>query len=60
MSASSEALDRNSPVTAHQISLSISPMGGSIARFAAIRQSERVDGRDSWRQAYLHAWEKLA
>jgi len=27
VSASSEALDRNNPMTAHQISLSVSPMG---------------------------------
>jgi hypothetical protein len=47
-------------MTAHQISLSISPMGGGIARFAALRQSDRVYGRDSWRQTNLHAWEKLA
>ena len=31
ISASSETLDRNSPMTAHQISLSISPIGASIA-----------------------------
>jgi transposase len=37
ISASSEILDRNSPITAHQISLNISPMGRSIARFAASR-----------------------
>ena len=31
ISASSEARDRNSPMPAHQISFSMSPMGGSIA-----------------------------
>ena len=37
ISASSEARDRKSPMTTHQISLSISPMRRSIARFAALR-----------------------
>jgi hypothetical protein len=40
ISASSEALDRNSPITAHQISLSMSPMGQCIVRFAPERQSD--------------------
>jgi hypothetical protein len=34
VSASSETLDRKSPMTAHQISLSMSPIGGSIATSA--------------------------
>ena len=46
ISASSEAFDRNNPMTAHQISLRMSPMGRSIARLAAIRQPDRVCGRD--------------
>jgi hypothetical protein len=33
----------------HQVSLTMSPMGGSIARFAAIRQPDRVYGMDSQR-----------
>ena len=32
-------------MTAHQISLRMSPIGASIARFAAIRQLDRVYGR---------------
>jgi len=47
ISTSSDDLDRNSPMTAHQISLRISPVGHSIARFAAIRQLDRVYGSDS-------------
>jgi hypothetical protein len=47
ISAASETLDRNSPMTAHQISLRMSPMGASIARFAILRQSDRVYDRDS-------------
>jgi hypothetical protein len=47
ISASSEALDRNNPITAHQINLSTSAMGQSIARFAAARQPDRVYDRDS-------------
>jgi hypothetical protein len=35
--ASSEPLDRNSPMTANQISLRMSPMKRSIARFTALR-----------------------
>ena len=35
ISASSEARDRKSPMTAHQINLNMSPMSRSIARFAA-------------------------
>jgi hypothetical protein len=46
ISASSEDLDRNNPMTAHQISLRMSPIGASIARFAAIRQLDRVYGSD--------------
>ena len=37
ISASSVARDRKSPMTTQQISLSISPMRRSIARFAALR-----------------------
>jgi hypothetical protein len=37
---SSEALDRNIPMTAHQISLSTSPIRSNIARFAALRQPD--------------------
>jgi len=39
--------DQNNPMTAHQISLRMSPIGASIARFAAIRQLDRVYGSDS-------------
>jgi transposase len=46
ISASSDDLDRNNPMTAHQISLRMSPIGASIARFAAIRQLDRVYGSD--------------
>jgi hypothetical protein len=46
ISASSEDFDRNNPMTAHQISLRMSPIGASIARFAAIRQLDRVYGSD--------------
>jgi hypothetical protein len=34
-----ETFDLNRPTTAHQISLRISPMGASIARFAATRRA---------------------
>ena len=37
---------RVGPTTAQQISLSMSPMRRSIARFATTRQSDRVYGRD--------------
>ena len=47
ISASSDDLDRNNPMTVHQISLRMSPIGASIARFAAIRQLDRVYGSDS-------------
>src|SRR5450631_2292638 len=46
ISASSEDFDRNNPMTAHQISLRMSPIGASIARFAALRQLDRVYGSD--------------
>jgi hypothetical protein len=42
ISASSEDFNRNNPMTAHQISLRMSPIGASITRFAAIRQMDRV------------------
>jgi hypothetical protein len=42
-----EDLDRNNPMTAHQISLRMSAIGASIARFAAIRQLDRVYGSDT-------------
>ncbi len=49
ISASSEARDRNSPMTTHEISLSISPMRRSIARFAVMRRWDRVYDKDrSW------------
>lgn len=44
ISAPSEALDRNSPMTTHQISLSMSPI--NMAGFAAMRQPDRVYGMD--------------
>jgi hypothetical protein len=47
ISASSDDLDRNNPMTVHQISLRMSPIGASIARFAAIRQLDRVYGSDT-------------
>ena len=47
ISPSSEAPDRKSPMTPHQISLSVSPLRRSIARFAALRQWDRVYGRDT-------------
>jgi len=34
-------------MTADQISLSMSPMGGSIARFAAIRRPDQAYGKDT-------------
>ena len=39
-------------MTAHQISLSTSPMGRSIDRFAAMRQWDRVYDRDSYPLAH--------
>jgi hypothetical protein len=50
ISASSEARDRNSPMTTHEISLSISPMRRSIARFALMRQWDRVYDKDNGRR----------
>ena len=41
--------DQNNPMTAHQISLRMSPIGASIARFAAIRQLDRVYASDNRR-----------
>jgi hypothetical protein len=49
ISASSDDLDRNNPMTVHQISLRMSPIGASIARFAAIRQLDRVYASDNRR-----------
>jgi|SRR5208337_4504162 len=46
ISASREARDLKSPTTTHQISFSISPMSRSIARFAALRQWDRVYDKD--------------
>jgi hypothetical protein len=40
--ASSETLDRKTPITAHQISLSKSPMGQSIDRLAPERHSDSL------------------
>ena len=45
ISAPSEILDRKRPMTAQQISFRTSAMGGSIARFAASGQSDRVYDR---------------
>jgi hypothetical protein len=50
ISASSGALDRNRPMTVQQISLRISAMGASVARFVAICQSDRIHDRDSFRR----------
>ena len=36
-------------MTIHQISLSASPINASIARFAALRQRDRVYGKDNQR-----------
>src|ERR1700752_4045668 len=47
ISASREARDLKSPMTTHQISFSISPMRRSIARFAALRQWDKVYDKDS-------------
>src|SRR5450631_1683648 len=50
ISASREARDLKSLKTTHQISFSISPMRRSIARFVALRQSDKVYDKDSsWR-----------
>jgi hypothetical protein len=48
ISASREARDLKSPMTTHQISLSISPMRRSIARFATLRQWDRVCDKDTY------------
>ena len=47
ISASREARDLKSPMTTHQISFSISPMRRSIARFAALRQWDKVYDKDN-------------
>jgi transposase len=47
ISASREARDLKSPMTTNQISFSISPMRRSIARFAALRQWDKVYDKDS-------------
>ena len=46
ISASREARDLKSPMTTHQIRLSISLMSRSIARFAALRQWDKVYDKD--------------
>ena len=46
ISASREARDLKSPMTTHKISFSISPMRRSIARFAALRQWDKVYDKD--------------
>jgi hypothetical protein len=47
ISASREVRDLKSPMTTHKISFSISPMRRSIARFAALRQWDRVYDKDT-------------
>src|SRR5215831_18078574 len=47
ISASREDRDRKNPVTSHQINLSKSPMNRSIARFAILREGDKVYDRDS-------------
>src|SRR5450631_2920368 len=47
ISASREARDLKSPITTHQISSSISPMRRSIARFATLRQLDKVYDKDT-------------
>jgi hypothetical protein len=49
ISASRAARDLKSPMTTHQISFSISPMRRSIARFAALRQWDKVYDKDTVR-----------
>ena len=46
ISASREVRDLKSPMTTHKISFSISPMRRSIARFAALRQWDKVYDKD--------------
>ena len=46
ISASREARDLKSPMTTHKISLSKSLMRRSIARFAALRQRDKVYDKD--------------
>ncbi len=59
ISASSDALDRNRPMTAQQISLRISAMGGSIARFAALRQPDRFYDRDRFAETAEEIWNDI-
>src|SRR5580704_10565687 len=47
ISASSDARDRNSPMSSHQISLSTSHIRQFIARFAAIGQAARDPGENT-------------